>query len=125
MFSNSREELIAVMYSYYSKSISIRKDSNKTSKLLVKVLRNTASAEPNQQLQSCLFLHAQKCESLEGERDVFNNCDSQCSVQIDQAKTLLIAPLRVSPSSYRMGKPSFTVTSIDNAAFFNFSGGDC
>jgi hypothetical protein len=74
----------------------LTKDTNKTSKLLVKVLRNAASVESNQQLQSCLFLHAQKCELLEGQREVFSDCEKQFSTQIEQAKVLLIAPLRVS-----------------------------
>lgn len=73
-------------------------DTNKTSRLLVKVLRNAASVESNQQLQSCLFLHAQKCESLEGQREIFTDCENQFSSQIEQAKVLLIAPLRVSSS---------------------------
>ena len=62
----------------------------------MKVLRNAASVESNQQLQNCLFLHAQKCESLEGQREVFSDCENQFSTQIEQAKVLLIAPLRVS-----------------------------
>ena len=71
-------------------------DANRTTKLLVKVLKNAASAETNQKLQCSLFLHAQKCESLELQREIFIECESLCESQVSDAKTLLISPLRVS-----------------------------
>ena len=70
-------------------------DANKSAKLLVKVLRNAASAEPNQKLQCSLFLHAQKCESLELGREIFLECENFCDTQVKDARALLISPLRV------------------------------
>ena len=75
--------------------ISFPTDTNRTSKLLEKVLRNAASAEPNKKLQSTLFLHSQKCEILENEREYFTDCDVLCGVQLDEAKVMLVNPLRV------------------------------
>ena len=89
--------LIFTFYSqlYYSYFISFSTDTNRTSKLLEKVLRNAASAEPNKKLQSTLFLHSQKCEILENEREYFTDCDVLCGVQLDEAKVMLVNPLRV------------------------------
>ena len=70
-------------------------DTNKASKTLTKVLRNAASAERNKQLQSFLFLHAQKYETLDAERDSLTDCSECCDTVIDDAKKMLVGPLRV------------------------------
>jgi hypothetical protein len=41
-------------------------------------------------------MHAQKYEILEEERNLFSKCENQCESLIDDAKSLLIAPIRVS-----------------------------
>jgi hypothetical protein len=63
---------------------------------MIKVLRNAASSEPNQQLQSSLFLHAQKLEVLESEQAVYRTCENGVNTLLDESKELLIKPLRVS-----------------------------
>ena len=71
-----------------------REDTNKVSKSLTKVLRNAASAERNKQLQSFLFLQAQKYETLDGDRDSLVKCGDSCEHVIDDAKKMLVSPLR-------------------------------
>jgi hypothetical protein len=46
-------------------------ETNKTSKLIQKILRNAASAESNKELQNSFFLQAQKYEQLDIERVIY------------------------------------------------------
>ena len=89
-------------------------DANKSAKLLVKVLRNAASAEPNQKLQCSLFLHAQKCESLELGREIFLECENFCDIQVKDARALLISPLRVRMKYSYWGTFIFEASLINN-----------
>ena len=70
-------------------------ETNKASTSLTKVLRNAASAERNKHLQSFLFLQAQKYETLDGDRESLTLCSECCESVIDDAKKMLVGPLRV------------------------------
>lgn len=59
-------------------------------------MRGVASTEPNQKLQNVYFLYSQKQEILERERNSFRACEKQTHDVIDESRTLLITPLRVS-----------------------------
>ena len=68
----------------------------KQTQALTKVLRNVASSEPNRKLQTSLFLYAQKYELLELDRAVYQRCEVQVALLLDEAKYRTISPLRVS-----------------------------
>lgn len=63
---------------------------------MAKVFRAVASSEPNQKLQSIMFLYAQRQEMVEKERSVFESSQIQNQEQMEECKKLIIYPLRVS-----------------------------
>jgi hypothetical protein len=58
-------------------------------------LRNAASSEANNRLQSSLFIHAQRYETLAAEREDFASCTADCDSQIENSKAMLVGPLKV------------------------------
>ena len=91
---NFYESCLAELKKELGKYVRHHADTNKVSKSLTKVLRNAASAERNKQLQSFLFLQAQKYETLDGDRDSLVKCSDSCELMIDDAKKMLVSPLR-------------------------------
>ena len=68
---------------------------DKSHKNLAKTLRGVASSEPNQKLQNVIFLYSQKQELFEMERNVFSSCEMNTQHTIEDARKLLISPLKV------------------------------
>jgi hypothetical protein len=68
---------------------------DKSHKSIAKVMRAVASTEPNQRLQNTYFMYAQKQEIFEKERLAYVQCEKKSHELIEEAKKLLIAPLRV------------------------------
>jgi hypothetical protein len=62
---------------------------------MAKTIRSVASSEPNQKLQNLLFLFAQKHELFELETSVFNTGEKKIQNSLDEARKLLILPIRV------------------------------
>jgi hypothetical protein len=74
---------------------------DKSHKSMAKTLKGVASSEPNQKLQSLIYLYSQKHEIFESERVIFGDCEKTSHEMIEEARKLLILPLKVMPSSIR------------------------
>jgi len=70
-------------------------DLSKPSKHLAKIFRKVASSEPNRHLQNTMFLYAQKHDALEQERKIYARCEEQSSALLNEAKSLLVTPMKV------------------------------
>jgi len=75
---------------YLAKQVEI----DKSHKAMAKVLRSVASSEPNQKLQSFIFLYSQKQELFGSERSIYNNCDSSTRALVENSQKLMITPLK-------------------------------
>jgi hypothetical protein len=71
-------------------------DVNKDSIKLIKVLRNVASLEPDNNFQSALFLCAMKYEQLQTDRKILDRCHEYTNTLFDDAKDKMITPLKAS-----------------------------
>lgn len=69
---------------------------DKTHKHLAKALKGIGSSEPNQKLRDVLFLYSQKHEQLSKEREIFGSCEKVTHELVEDARKLLIAPVKVS-----------------------------
>jgi hypothetical protein len=70
---------------------------DKSHKSMAKTLKGVASSEPNQKLQSLIYLYSQKHEIFESERVIFGDCEKTSHEMIEEARKLLILPLKVMP----------------------------
>jgi hypothetical protein len=89
-------------------------DINKASKSIEKVLRNAASSEGNNRLQSSLFIHAQKYETLDSDRDHVVALATECEAQIEESKAQLVNPIKVvnELNDYQQNLHEFTLSSL-------------
>lgn len=62
---------------------------------MAKILRSVGSSETNQKLQNVMFHYSQKHELFEKERAIYKSCDLSLHAATDEAKNLLILPLKV------------------------------
>lgn len=62
---------------------------------LAAALRNVASSEHNLQLQEITFSLAQKYETIIKEMEVFQRCEEQTAVILEDAKKMLTVPIKV------------------------------
>jgi hypothetical protein len=68
---------------------------DKSHKHFAKTLRGVASSEPNQKLRDLMFLYSQKHELFEKEREVFDKCDKSTHELVEEARRMLITPVKV------------------------------
>lgn len=77
------------------KYLNKQNESDKYHRNFAKTLRAVASSEPNQRLRDLLFLYSQKHETFEKEREIFSTCDKAAHAIIEEARTMLIHPVKV------------------------------
>jgi len=68
---------------------------DKHHKAVAKILRSVGSTETNQKLQNVMFHYSQKHELFDKERAIYKSCDLNLHAAADEAKSLLILPLKV------------------------------
>lgn len=68
---------------------------DKHHKMMAKILRSVGSSETNQKLQNVMFHYSQKHEIFEKERAIFMSSDQKLHEALDDAKKLLVLPLKV------------------------------
>ena len=90
-FESSVEQLRRDLPKYFEKHALVGKQSLD----IAKVLRNVATLEANQNIQSTVFLCAQKYELLERERRVYVKCQETAVNLLENAKAKMIAPAKV------------------------------
>lgn len=81
-------------------------DLGKPSKHLAKIFRKVASSEPNRHLQNTFFLYAQKHDKLDEERKIYSRCEEQSTALLNEAKNLLVTPIKVCISKGFIGRDS-------------------
>jgi hypothetical protein len=90
------EQLKKELPKYFLKHSQVSKESYSS---FAKILRNVASLEPNEQVQTAIFLYAQKSENLENERKLYEKCHSSSMSLLEVAKTKMVAPAKVRMNS--------------------------
>ena len=76
---------------YFTKHSKVSKQSAE----FAKALRKVASLEPNNDIQTTMFLCAQKYENLEQQRKIYDKCQIASMNLLDVAKSQMILPAKV------------------------------